>query len=405
MARYRYFTTDLLTGTLLAESLPLDVSKFTDKIQGAPGELDATLTLGLATGNRNQLSDNALMNATQAGRTALWVERDGQLEWGGVIWNTDWSSASPNLLAIKAQTYESLLDHLENRTTLAYVAQDQFFIMRDLLATAQGLGNTGFGIKVNEGETCGVLRDRTYNGWEQKKFGDLMRELSNVQNGFEWTLRVGYDEQGAPEVRLITSYPRLGAQTPDVFSYEYPGNIADYQWPETFASAANDIQELGSGDGAVVLSSVATDDQALTDGYPRLMASESFRDVSVQATLDDKAAAAIQAKSGSTILPKLTVNPDTWPVFGSVRSGDDIRVRLTSTRHPKNPDTNGPGFDGTLRVVGREFAPPNRSRADEQVSLIVAEVNRSPRVPVLLRDDITRWLFSEHDRRLRALEH
>ena len=78
---YRYFTTDLLTNTVLAE-IPFKGVSFERSIKAA----------GSFSGSIPVIPETASMNiyeSTMPGKTGLYVVRDQECVWGGIIWITD----------------------------------------------------------------------------------------------------------------------------------------------------------------------------------------------------------------------------------------------------------------------------------------------------------------------------
>src|SRR5690348_3942516 len=100
MSTYRYFATDLLTGTLRADTLPLHVSSFSRNLGGVgqPGTLSAYLDLG-ALGTKAQA---AYLAALEPRKTLLWVLQDGFPIWAGIVWDWPHTSAVANQLPINA---------------------------------------------------------------------------------------------------------------------------------------------------------------------------------------------------------------------------------------------------------------------------------------------------------------
>jgi len=98
MTTYRYLFADLLTDEIIGE-LPITGVSFTQQLNQA-GTLQAHLLL---TGiNTYQFNVEA---CTQPGRNAIYVDRDGVLVWGGVIWNRTYNSAA-HTISIAAREFE-----------------------------------------------------------------------------------------------------------------------------------------------------------------------------------------------------------------------------------------------------------------------------------------------------------
>ena len=96
---YRYLFADLLTNNIIAE-LPLTNVSFTQQLNQA-GTLSGQLLLsGL---NANTFN---VLNGTIPAKTGIYVDRNGTLVWGGVIWGRPYDSDSQTL-SIEAREFES----------------------------------------------------------------------------------------------------------------------------------------------------------------------------------------------------------------------------------------------------------------------------------------------------------
>ena len=102
MATYRYLFADLLTNTIIGE-LPLTGVSFTQQLNQA-GTFQGHVLLSALSANQFNVS-----NATIPAKCALYVDRDGTLVWGGVIWNRSYNSTSQQL-SFSAREFESYLE-------------------------------------------------------------------------------------------------------------------------------------------------------------------------------------------------------------------------------------------------------------------------------------------------------
>lgn len=82
-AQYRYFTTDLLTNTVLAE-IPFTGVSFERSIKAA-GSFSGKIAVIPETASMD------LYDSTMPGKTALYVLRDGVCVWGGIIWSRSYN--------------------------------------------------------------------------------------------------------------------------------------------------------------------------------------------------------------------------------------------------------------------------------------------------------------------------
>ena len=97
-AQYRYFTTDLLTNTVLAE-IPFKGVSFERSIKAA----------GSFSGSIPVIPETASMNiyeSTMPGKTGLYVVRDQECIWGGIIWSRSYDVVDRNL-SVSASEFTS----------------------------------------------------------------------------------------------------------------------------------------------------------------------------------------------------------------------------------------------------------------------------------------------------------
>jgi hypothetical protein len=369
VARYTYLAADLRTNAILAE-LPLNQVDFTTRLDDI-GHLRGKINLFDPGANK---VSNYLQNATQPGRTALYVDRDGVLLWGGIVW-TDRYTASTGELELQAMDFFSYFDHRYLTANVAQVsgsaAYDQFAIVQALVNWLQGVGGGNIGIQVGS-NASGVLRTITYNPYEYKLIGDAVRELAALDQGFDVAVDVAYNPSGVPTKTLTLSYPRRGAvQTSSGWMFEHEvsgwystpagiaapditGNVYDYIWPRDASEQGLTVYAVGAGSGASTLQSQYSTPGLIDAGYPLLERVFSYKDAKTQAELNAHATADGKALSNPVALPQLHVRPDLDPTLGTYTVGDDARVRILDFRFNSGVDARnnpiGPGIDTFYRI-------------------------------------------------------
>lgn len=359
MPTYRYILCDLLTNTELAE-LPLANVTFDLRLNGA-GSLSADLPL---TDPKVRAFDP--IGDTLPGRTAIYVDRDGVLLWGGIVWTrrTDQS----NKLQLGCQEFESYFARRLITADAVFTQADQLAIARSLINTAQGKTGGNIGVLVGT-ETSGVLRDRVYDGYALKPVLEALQQLSAVQDGFDYAIEVFWDTTtGRPGKLLRLSYPQRGVVANlSGLLWEYPGNVQGYVWPEDATAQATTMYATGAGTPPGQLQSVAG---GTIPGYPLLESKQSYTDVKIQATLDGHAAADLAAMQAPVVVPTITVRADLDPFIGSYTVGDEARLRITDDRFPGT--NSAAGLDVTKRITAIRVTPPG-SRP-ESVTLTLGDV-------------------------------
>src|SRR5437868_12146347 len=130
MATYAYHFYDIASGDHI-DTLPVQAPRFGREIGGV-GTFSGTLPL-----YADDLSAARVHDAVLPYRTKIYVERDGQLVWGGWIHEEPGYDSATGVVTVSA---EETLGYFERRflPTVSYSA-DQLDIARDLLAAAQAV--------------------------------------------------------------------------------------------------------------------------------------------------------------------------------------------------------------------------------------------------------------------------
>jgi hypothetical protein len=364
-SRYTFLFADLITNAIVGEFALSNVS-FGRVLNGA-GSFYGTLKI-----SDPKIAKANPLGSTQPGRTALYIDRDGVLVWGGIIWTRRYQ-ASVQALALGGLEFWSYFARRRIRDTLAFAATDQLAIAQAIINNLQGKPGGNIGVVVGS-EVSGVLRDQTYNSWELKPGATSIEQLAALQNGFDFSIDVAY-AGGVPSKQLVLGYPRRGATANQtgVF-FELPGNVIDYDYPEDASGEADTMYAIGAGQGSSMLLSTAGRPDLIAAGYPLLEDVSSYTDVVIQATLDAHALADVGAKAGPIVLPEVTVAASIDPVLGSYSTGDDGRLRVTDPRFnlgwdPVAKAWLGPGLDTFYRVIGYDVTIPETGYETVRVRL------------------------------------
>jgi hypothetical protein len=339
MANYRYLFADLLTNSILAE-LPITNVNFTQQLNTA-----GTLTGELLLSGINATALN-VANATIPARTAVYVDRDGALVWGGILWQREYASLGQTL-KITAREFESYFERRRITSDVVFNGTDQLTAVQSVVNTAQSATNGNIGVTVGT-ETSGVTISRTIFGYEYKTVFSLIQDLSRSTTGFDFNIYVYYDSNGNPAKQLRLGYPRYGrkysATSTTAPVFELPGNIIEYTYPEDGLIAANYLYTIGAGSNPGRLSFTAFDGTKIASGWPLLEEQANYSDVSDSSLLTNLGNGQIAVVSYPPTTIKLTVSPNNDPIFGSYEIGDDARLRILDDRFPTQLDT-------TYRIV------------------------------------------------------
>jgi hypothetical protein len=341
---YRYLFADLLTNEIIGE-LPLTGVSFTQQLNQA-GTFQGHLLL---TGVSAEFNVDA---STVPGLCCLYVDRNGILIWGGVIWGREYNSQDQTL-TISAREFESYFERRRISTTTAFTNIDQLVIAQTLFNNAQAQPYGNIGVTVGT-ETSGVLVSRTYYDYELKTVYGAVQDLSRQDDGFDFNIKVAY-VGGVPTKTLQFGYPRIGtvysASSASAPVFEFPaGNMVSYYYPEDGSIAANKVYALGAGSNEGKLISIQTDPTKYADGWALLEEQANYSDITDQTVLDELASGQVLAVSYPPTVIKIIVPPYVAPVFGTYSLGDDARLRIKDNRFPN-------GLDEVYRIVGFNVEP------------------------------------------------
>lgn len=353
---YRYLFANLVTNEIIAE-LPLTGVNFTQQLNQA-GTLQGHLLLsGVSTPEFN-------VNAsTIPGKTAIYVDRNGALVWGGVIWGRTYNSDEQRL-TLAAREFESYFERRRITQTTAFTNTDQLVIARTLIDDAQSVPSGDIGV-ITTASTSGVLIDRVYYSYELKGVYPAIQDLSRAENGFDFNINVSYDPITEEPIKtLILGYPRTGVvynvNDPAAIVFLFPaGNIVQYEYPEDGAIAANTVYALGAGSNEGKLIATAQDATKLADGWALLEDQANYSDIVDATLLQELATGRVNAIAYPPTTVKIVVPAYVTPEFGSYDIGDDARLIITDERFPNTLDVIyrivalnvTPGEDGPERVT------------------------------------------------------
>jgi hypothetical protein len=101
-AQYRFFVTNLVTNSLIAE-IPFKGVSYERALKGA-GTFSGTI------GNSPETASLSLYESTMPGRTGLYVVRDGVCVWGGIIWSRSYN-VNERVISVSASEFTSYFHH------------------------------------------------------------------------------------------------------------------------------------------------------------------------------------------------------------------------------------------------------------------------------------------------------
>ncbi|MFG2330582.1 hypothetical protein ACGFMM_13215 [Streptomyces sp. NPDC048604] len=353
---YRVLFCDLRTDRPI-DVLPLrDVSL--DDYIGRPGSLTGSIPV----------PDAALaerVRRIEDGRTAVYLERGGDLWWGGILWTSTLQADDKGVLtlALQAATFDSYAARRRIRKDLYYAAQDQLDIARKLWDHIQGTPGGDIGVTTGT-ETSGILRDTSWRDGDETAVDEAFRQLAEVEGGFEYHIAVYRDPVGGQRVkRLRLGHPKLLTGSTDLV-LDRPGAVLSYAFPRDATRGGTTARARGasansdqSQESRPAISAEHVAQDLIDGGFPRIDLASDHSSVSSVATLNALAAAQLAESRGAVVIPEVTVRLDDRAPVPPMLLGRTVRLRITDEWHPQ-------GLDARYRVIGVKVAPPQRGRPE-----------------------------------------
>ncbi|MEU3598797.1 hypothetical protein ABZ714_08715 [Streptomyces sp. NPDC006798] len=355
---YRVLFCDLRTDRPI-DSLPLRDVQVDDYI-GRSGSLTGTLSIPDA-----RTAERA--RAIEDGRTAVYLERGGDLWWGGILWTSTLTADDKGVtaLTVQAATFDSYPARRRIRQDFAFTApQDELLLVRELWSYLQGSAGGDIGVVIGD-ELSGETAEVVWRNGDEIIADEAIRELADAENGFEHYIEVGRDpDTGVRTKRLRLRSPRLLHEGDDLV-LDRPGSILTYSFPRdatrggTHARARGATRETTSPnqEGRPIISPEVVAHRLIEGGYPRIDLSSDHPQVKNPIRLYRLAKAQLAKAHGVVTVPEVTVRLDERIPVPPQLIGRAVRLRITDEWHPD-------GLDQRFRVVGVKITPPQRGRPE-----------------------------------------
>jgi hypothetical protein len=362
---YRAIFCDLRNDEVF-DILPLQDVTLDDYI-GKPGSLTGTIPVP------NQAIAARAARIAE-GRTSVYLERGGDLWWGGIIWTSTLASTDRGIvtLEIQAATFDSYAGRRIIRTDLSWPAgTDQLEIARGLWRALQGqppevpdpTTRPGGNILVSYGtEKSGVTRAQSYLDGDETTYDDALSQLAALDNGFEYHIAVYRDPTDGTRVRrLRLGGPRIATGSTDLV-LDMPGSVLAYSFPRdatrggtTAVAQGGSANTDSSEESRPMVSAEAVADDLIGAGWPRIDLTTTYSDITDQATLDRLAATQLAAAEGAVVIPEVTIRLD--DLVPPQLLGRTARLRINDVWYAT-------GFDSRFRIIGVKVTPPQRGVPD-----------------------------------------
>ena len=283
-----------------------------------------------------------------------------------------------------------------------YGVTDDHAVFRALVDAAQAVSGQDVAVETGSGTVGSSASQVTVNAWDVTSTEEQFTQLANSEGGPEWRFGAGgtmaaprrllslgnplglvdpaavlefvedseeyVPPSAPPELTLLSSlFPAEGAQ---VVRRRRGGNVLTVRRTRDSSKSATVAVAVGSGEEKAQIRKPATSD-LLGKGWPRLTRTQTYSDVTVEATLQRHADADLAASQGLTTGYAI-VTLDGDPDWTQIPIGSNVRVVLdTDVYGAERPVGGSDGF--VTRVQGVTVAVPDDG-GDAQVRWDVADV-------------------------------
>lgn len=363
MTDYRYvFVT--LRNEVIIEEINLFGVYFSRQL-GSQGSFTASFSFD-QTGKNNI----DLVAATTPGYCYVVVERNQVPVWWGIVWSRTYQSQAKEcqISALGFEAYPQKQRMLSNYSDTGTNVELFCRLWTDMQSSA-----TGRSLNINVPTmVAGPTKTIDVVTTDQKLYSDVMSNLSDAADGFDWTIDCQRQNDGSYLKTLRVGYPGIGVQSgsPDLVTFEYPGCITNYYMTESMTDAGTNVRVMGSGEGSSMpIADTEQTDMLLVEGWPRWDVNISYKDVVDQGLITQLALQAAINFKPPMVTVKATVKADQDPVFGSYNIGDACQLVITDPRNP-SPGNSVAGYSVTSIILGYEVHPQS-SDGVEEVNIIL----------------------------------
>lgn len=396
-SRYRYYFADTLTGDLMLE-LPMTSVTYGRRIRRAGEFAGQLFTSGTFEGIN-------LYEGTMPGRVSLYITRDGQPVWGGLVVTRDYS-AKDQVISIGANSFEYYLYRRTIWHTYSYAnTVDQYDVVRDIFDNMSEDYNTDHVVEDNvtpqpanadlhffvpSGDSGKSQDTQTLLGGDLKMVGEFLEEFSNNLNGFEYYIDIGWDGVSQKFTKTLVLRDTPPSQVPqgetfsgdrpglDTLYFQHPGNVIEISLSEDIDSAATRYFTVGSApEGAdVAPHGTFTNTPYLESGWALFDEVESSKhsNASTSTTLEKYARQDGRRQKPPLPTWSVQVNGSMDPEIGTYAPGDWCRILTEDVFLKQRLGFSGEADTGVVKRIGEySVVVPDASQTPEIVTLTLMD--------------------------------
>lgn len=358
---YRVFAYDINTNTLLCE-MPYTGLTFDSRL-GDSGAIAFSCNLRSPV-VRNQIASVLSYNGSP---TKMYVDRNGEIVWGGLAWTTDYSK-STGVMQFGGKDFFSYLDTRVIANDYESGSYDPANLIYQAVTDVQNVSLNGPGASIGL-QVLGGTSSLTpvAGGYPKTQFTYVSRIISDMVKialpgigGLDVTITSQWDVNGNPVDTMQIWSPRAGrvaGQTGLIFDLD---SCLDYRWATDVTKSGNYIYATGAGTGDNKVTAQGPVPGITIGGLgqpPRLDRVDTFKSVQSQTQLQGVINGLGQQLGRPLITPIVTVPTGGAQPLGSWAMGDDARLYTGGDeRFPQ-------GLDQYWRIVQQSVRVPEEGPA------------------------------------------
>lgn len=364
ISQYTARVVDTLADTVV-DTVPLRGLKYAKRLNSA-GTASATLDLAAFRGRGTDAH-----GATEPVVRSVYLYRDETPVWGGLITGRTYDS-SDETIAIDLADWWWILDRRVIRPdpatlppdniaeqVVAFLGTDQNDLVRELVRLAQLGTNRNLRLNPTAGLSL-VSRERNYFGYELRRYGEVLRQLSQVIDGPDLRFDVAFvNGSPTPQRVLHIGTPLLGREEAAV-KWEHGGNMLSYTFPADPSEHADRVYSVGDGIalGTPILVLERADLGEDVGSWPALDIVVNGESGTIEAdTLLRNALDRMNASAGYLTVIAAVVRGDAAPLLGSYVPGQDSSLIVDNMFHELDLLTRIVGVEVEVGDEGEKVTP------------------------------------------------
>lgn len=346
---YRFY--DLYTMEPLG-SMPINKATYTKKLNGA-GSFQGSVYL-----EDPRLQNLGIANMCHPGRTAMFIDVDGTLDWGGVIWTRNYQRSTRTLTLGGSELWSYIYSRVQaaDYSTSWIGPADPMQIAKTIVQDALAVANSALADM-----TVAIQGATSTTEWVSMSFPYIqlqtvgmivtMMQQMGYTIGYDFAVDVSYDAYWNPMYQLTLSNPRRGRVAGKTGLMVDVSQCVDWTYPEDASRTGNKLYETSTAAASMLDIEVA--DGPLQSGYPlleQLVEHPNINSVptgNLQEVLHAVALGDLAVMAYPAVTPTVTVAiANTSQLqLGDFIVGDDIRFYVPSVAAPTPGATS---FDSSL---------------------------------------------------------